>query len=60
MSAEEKRDFLSDALDLVIEHATSAREMCEVGDHRDAKIRLYVLLALAALEAALAELEPTS
>ena len=50
MSAEKKCDILSDALDLVIEHATSARELCEVGHHPEAKIRLYLLQAQAALQ----------
>ena len=48
------RDAMSDALDLVVDHATSARELCEVGKaYRKAKIRLCLTQALAALICAL-------
>ena len=58
MILEERREFMSDALDLVVGHATSARELCEAGaDYKEAKVRLHLLQALAALEAALAGLE---
>ena len=54
-----ERDFLSDALDLVVDHATSARELCEVGvDYHKAKIRLHLMQARAALQSALDMLGP--
>jgi hypothetical protein len=52
-----KRDFMSDALDLLIEHAGSARELCEVGkEYQKARIKLYLLQASAALQSALSML----
>lgn len=58
MTGEERdvaeRDAMSDALDLVVEHATSARELCEVGKaYQKARIRLYLMQASAALISAL-------
>lgn len=48
------RDDMSDALDIVIENATSARELCEVGeDYQKAKIKLHLLQALTAMQSAL-------
>jgi hypothetical protein len=49
-----RRDIMSDALDLAVEHATSARELCEVGkDYQKEKIKLYLMQASAALQSAL-------
>jgi hypothetical protein len=54
MTDQERRDFMSDALDLMIEHATAARELCEVGeDYQKAKIKLHLGQASAALQSAL-------
>ena len=54
-----ERDFMSDALDLVVDHATSARELCEVGEaYHKAKIRLHLMQACAALQSALDMLGP--
>jgi hypothetical protein len=63
MMADEDRDVaareaMSDALDLVVDHATSARELCEVGKaYQKAKIKLYLLQASAALISALGILQ---
>jgi hypothetical protein len=62
MTGEERdvaaREAMSDALDLVVDHATSARELCEVGKvYQKAKIKLYLLQASAALISALGILQ---
>ncbi len=48
-----KRDYLSDALDLVIQHAESARELCEVGESKPALIKMYLLQSSTAMKTAL-------
>jgi hypothetical protein len=49
-----KRDQMSDALDLVVEHAEAARELCEVGkDDQPALIKMHVLQATQALKTTL-------
>ena len=48
-----KREALSDALDLVIQHAESARELCEVGDDKPQLVRLYLLQSSTAMKSAL-------
>jgi hypothetical protein len=48
-----KRDMLSDALDLVIQNATSARELCEVGDDKPALVKMYLLQCTTAMKTAL-------
>ena len=48
-----KRDYLSDALDLVIQHAESARELCEVGESKPALIKMYLLQSSTAMKSAL-------
>ena len=48
-----KRDELSDALDLVIQHAESARELCEVGEDKPALIKMYLLQSSTAMKSAL-------
>ena len=48
-----KRDQLSDALDLVIEHAESARELCEVGESKPALIKMYIMQSTTAMKSAL-------
>ena len=48
-----KRDYLSDALDLVIQHAESARELCEVGDNKPSLIKMYLLQSSTAMKSAL-------
>jgi hypothetical protein len=48
-----KRDLMSDALDLVIEHAEAARELCEVGDDKPAAIKMHVLQVTQALKTTL-------
>jgi hypothetical protein len=48
-----KREMLSDALDLVIEHAESARELCEVGEDKPMLVRLHLLQASQAMKTAL-------
>ena len=48
-----KRDEMSDALDLVIQHAESARELCEVGDDKPALIKMYLLQSTQAMKTAL-------
>jgi hypothetical protein len=48
-----KRDLMSDALDLVIEHAEAARELCEVGEGNPALIKMNVLQATQALKTTL-------
>ena len=48
-----KRDQLSDALDLVIQHAESARELCEVGETKPALIKMYLLQSSTAMKSAL-------
>jgi hypothetical protein len=63
MTGDEERDVaareaMSDALDLVVDHATSARELCEVGKaYQKAKIKLHLLQASAALTSALERLQ---
>ena len=48
-----KRDYLSDALDLVIQHAESARELCEVGEAKPPLIKMYLLQSSTAMKSAL-------
>jgi hypothetical protein len=48
-----KRDMMSDALDLVIQHAESARELCEVGDDKPMLVRLYLMQSVQAMKTAL-------
>ena len=48
-----KRDYLSDALDLVIQHAESARELCEAGESKPALIKMYLLQSSTAMKSAL-------
>ena len=48
-----KRDYLSDALDLVIQNAESARELCEVGDSKPALIKMYIMQSTTAMKSAL-------
>ena len=53
-----ERQILSDALDLVIQDAESARELCEVGEaYKRENIKLHLLQAFAALGFALDMLE---
>ena len=48
-----KRDAMSDALDLVIQHAESARELCEVGEDRPHLVRLHLMQASTAMKSTL-------
>ncbi len=48
-----RREVMSDALDLVIDHANSARELCEVGDDKPELLRMYLLQSSRALQSAL-------
>jgi hypothetical protein len=48
-----KSDMMSDALDLVIEHAESARELCEVGDDKPQLIRLHLMQSVQAMKTCL-------
>lgn len=48
-----KRDEISDALDLLIQHAESARELCEVGEDKPALIKMYLLQSSTAMKSAL-------
>ena len=48
-----KREELSDALDLVIQNAESARELCEVGESKPALIKMYLLQSSTAMKSAL-------
>jgi hypothetical protein len=48
-----KRDLMSDALDLVIEHAEAAREFCEVGDDKPAAIKMHLLQSTTAMKTCL-------
>ena len=48
-----KRDMMSDALDIVIQHAESARELCEVGEDKPQLIKMYILQASTAMKTAL-------
>jgi hypothetical protein len=48
-----KRDAMSDALDLVIEHAAAARELCEVGDDKPMMIRLHLMQSVQAMRTCL-------
>ena len=49
-----KLDMMSDALDLVIQHAESARELCEVGkDDKPQLIKMYLLQSSTAMKTAL-------
>ena len=52
-----ERDFISDALDMVIESAEAARELCEVGvDYEKGKVMLHLAQAAAALQCALGQI----
>ena len=48
-----KLEFLSDALDLVIQHAESARKLCEVGETKPPLIKMYLLQSSTAMQSAL-------
>jgi hypothetical protein len=48
-----KREMMSEALDLVIEHAISARELCLMGDDKPLLVRLHLLQASQAMKTAL-------
>jgi hypothetical protein len=48
-----KADMMSDALDLVIQHAESARELCEVGHEPQTKVRLHLMQSVQAMKTAL-------
>ncbi len=49
-----KREMMSDALDLVIQHAESARELCEVGEEdKPQLIKMYLLQSSTAMKTAL-------
>lgn len=48
-----KRDMMSDCLDIVIQHAESARELCEVGEDKPQLIKMYILQASTAMKTAL-------
>ena len=48
-----KLEYLSDALDLVIQHAESARELCEVGETKPPLIKMYLLQSSTAMKSAL-------
>jgi hypothetical protein len=48
-----KRDMMSNALDLVIEHAEAARELCGWGDDKPMLVRLHLLQASQAMKTAL-------
>ena len=51
-----KLSVLSEALDLVIEHASTARELAEVGEIRPHSIRLHLMQASTAMKEALSYL----
>ena len=48
-----KRDMMSDALDIVIQHAELARELCEVGEDKPQLIKMYILQSSTAMKTAL-------
>ena len=48
-----KREELSDALDIVIQNAESARELCEVGEDKPRLVKMYLLQASTAMKSAL-------
>jgi hypothetical protein len=48
-----KREELSDALDLVIQNAESARDLCEIGEEKPVLIKLYLLQSSQAMKSAL-------
>ena len=48
-----KREALSDALDLVIQNAESARELCEVGEDKPHLVKMYLLQSSTAMKSAL-------
>lgn len=48
-----KREALSDALDLVIMHAESARELAEVGDYQPRQMQLHLRQSSTAMQSAL-------
>ena len=48
-----KRDEMSDALDIVIQNAESARELCEVGEDKPRLIKMYLLQSSMAMKSAL-------
>jgi hypothetical protein len=48
-----KREALSDALDLVIQNAESARELCEVGEDKPQLVKMYLLQSSTAMKSAL-------
>ena len=45
--------MMSDCLDIVIQHAESARELCEVGEDKPQLIKMYILQASTAMKSAL-------
>ena len=48
-----KREELSDALDIVIQNAESARELCEVGEDKPRLVKMYLLQASTAMKSCL-------
>jgi hypothetical protein len=48
-----KRDLMSDALDLVIEHAEAARELCEVGEDKPALVKMHLMQLTTAVKTTL-------
>ncbi len=48
-----KRRMMSDALNLVIQHADSARELCEAGEDQPQLIKMYILQSSTAMKTAL-------
>lgn len=48
-----KRDALSDALDLVIEHAEAARELAEIGDYKPTHVKMHIMQATTAMKTCL-------
>ena len=55
------RDMISDALDIVIQHAESARELCEVGkEDKPQLIKMHLLQSLTAITTALEMLSRSS
>jgi hypothetical protein len=48
-----KRDTLDEAIQLIIEHAEAARELCEVGDWNPTRLKLHLGQCTSALKVAL-------
>ena len=51
--SELKLGAMSDALDLVVDHAGSARDLCDAGGDRPALIRLHLMQASQAMKSVL-------